>query len=82
MLARNIVNFFIRAWFQNWLVTKYANIIYRAIYYLSWTYCILFLDKIAPIDKIDSLYFHGSLQCIVILKFSLNVVKLQNLFRS
>ena len=34
-----------------------------------------FLDKIVSIDKIDSLYFHGSLQCAVIQKFSLNVVQ-------
>ena len=27
------------------------------------------------IDKIDSLYFHGSLQCVVIQKFSLDVVQ-------
>ena len=33
------------------------------------------LDKIVSIDKIDSLYFHGSLQCLVIQKFSLNVVQ-------
>ena len=34
-----------------------------------------FLDKILSIDKIDSLCFHGSLQCVVIQKFSLNVVQ-------
>ena len=34
-----------------------------------------FLDKILSFDKIDSLYFHGSLQCVVIQKFSLNVVQ-------
>jgi len=37
-----------------------------------------FLDKILSIDKIDSLYFHGSLQCVVIQKFSLNVVQSSN----
>ena len=39
---------------------------------------IFFLDKILSIDKIDSLYFHGSLQCIVIQNFSLNVVQSSN----
>ena len=34
-----------------------------------------FVDKIVSIDKIDSLYFHGSLQCLVIQMFSLNVVQ-------
>ena len=33
------------------------------------------LNKIVSIDKIDSFYFHGSLQCLVIQKFSLNVVQ-------
>ena len=33
------------------------------------------LDKILSIDKSDSMCFHGSLQCIVIQKFSLNVVQ-------
>ena len=34
-----------------------------------------FLDKMVFIDKIDSLYFHGSLQCVVIQKFSLDAVQ-------
>jgi len=54
------------------LVTKYANIIYRTIYYLRGPTVFFFLHKIVSIDKIDSLYFHGSLQCVVI---SLNVVQ-------
>jgi len=42
----------------------------------SWTYCnFFFLDKMVFINKIDSLYFHGSLQCVVIQKFSLDVVQ-------
>ena len=36
------------------------------------------LDKILSIDKIDSLYFHGSFQCVVIQKFTLNVVNVQS----
>ena len=35
-----------------------------------------FLKKLLLIDKIDSLYFHGSLQRIVVEKFSLNVVQI------
>ena len=72
------IAYFLRAWFHIWLVTKYANIIYRAIYCVRGPTIFFFLDKIIfiSIDKIDSLYFHGSLQCVVIQKFSLNKFKI------
>ena len=44
------------------------------IIFVDLLYCFS-LNKIVLIDKIDSLYFHGSLQCLVIQKFSLNVVQ-------
>ena len=56
-------------------VAKYAKIIYRAIYYLRGPTVFFFLDKILSIDNIDILFLHGSLQCVVIQKFSLNVVQ-------
>ena len=77
MTARKIV-YFLRAWFHIWLVTKYAKIIYWAIYCVRGPTVFFFLDKILSIDKIDSLYSHGSLQCVVIQKFSLNVVQSSN----
>ena len=72
------IAYFLRAWLHIWLVTKYANIIYRAIYCVRGPTVFFFLYKILSIDKIDSLYFHGSLQCVVIQKFSLNVVQSSN----
>ena len=82
MPARKIA-YFLRAWFHIWLVTKYANIIYRAIYYLHGPTVIFFSStKLYLLIRLTACIFTAVFSALWFRSLVWMSFKVQNLFRS
>ena len=82
MTARKIA-YFLRAWFHIWLVTKYANIIYRAIYCVRGpTVFFFFLTKFDLLIRLTACIFTAAFNALWFRSLVWMLFKVQNLLRS